>query len=468
MTRYTLSILHEHYAQLKSLLLRDRLEYGALMLCGRSRHVDPWTGEVEERALVLEVIDVGLDAFSERTATSMTWDTKPILSLAKRASTKGFALCIAHSHPRGGLEFSLMDDEADADSMHIIFNRIETDRPHLSLIMDNEGELVGRAFGPDLKPVPLNMIRIVGDQFTVRYTGRQFHQNRDEFDRSVRTFGPQAIADFSALRIGIIGNGGTGSAVASLLGRLGSSRLLLVDNDRVERTNLNRMHFSQLSDAILRNKKVEVVARELAAIGLTDAVVMRDGFVDSPDVRDALLSCDLIFGCTDDDLGREFLNRIAHFYLIPVIDMGLLIEPNDSGGYEVFDGRVTVVQPGYPCQVCRDLISPTRMLEQDMIRRDPEMFEQRRRAGYVVGGIAPNPAVVTFTTEVACMAVNEMLHRLTGFRGAESHASERVRNFRFLKDSDCIPAGASKDGCPLCGLRKWDGRGDMEPFLNRT
>ncbi len=468
MTRYTLTILDEHYERLRSLLLRDELEYGALMMCGRSRHIDPWTGELEERALVREVIDVGLDAFSERTATSMTWETKPILSLAKRAMTKGFALCIAHSHPRGGLEFSPKDDVADADSMHIIFNRMDTDRPHFSLIMDKVGELVGRAFGPDLKPAPISMIRIVGDRFTVRYPGRELHQTRDEFDRSVRTFGPQAVADLSELRIGLIGNGGTGSAVASLLGRLGSSRLLLVDNDRVERTNLNRMHFAQLSDAILRHKKVEVVARGLAAIGLTDIVVIRDGFVDSPGVRDALLSCDLIFGCTDDDIGREFLNRIAHFYLIPVIDIGLLIEPNDSGGYDVFDGRVTVIQPGYPCQLCRNLISPTRMLEQDMVRRDPELFELRRRAGYVVGGTAPNPAVVTFTTEVACMAVNEMLHRLTGFRGTESRASERVRNFRLLKDSDSLPAGASKDECPLCGLRKWDGRGDMEPFLNRT
>jgi len=60
-------------------------------------------------------------------------------------------------------------------------------------------------------------------------------------------------------------------------------------------------------------------------------------------------------------------------------------------------------------------------------RHDPERYEQYRHAGYIEGGADPSPVVVTFTTEIAAVAVNELLHRLTGFRGLDGHCAERVR-----------------------------------------
>jgi molybdopterin/thiamine biosynthesis adenylyltransferase len=214
--------------------------------------------------------------------------------------------------------------------------------------------------------------------------------------------------------------------------------------------------------------KVDVVADGIAQIGLAQAVVRMKHYVDAPECRDLLRSCDLVFGCTDDHLGRNFLNRLAHFYLIPVIDVGVLIDPNENGGYDSFDGRVTVIQPGYPCQLCRKLISPQIMLEEDMCRHDPQRFGLYRRAGYIEGGDDPSPVVATFTAEVASMAVNELLHRLTGFRGADGHCAERVRRFDWIKDSDIVPGGARNPDCPLCALRKYDGRGDMTPFMDQA
>src|SRR5436190_244748 len=98
MVRHTFTLLDEQRRRLHSMLLRDENEYGALMLCGRSRQVDPWTGVIEERALVREVIEVPKQAFLSRTPTSMTWSTTPLFNLAKLAISKNFAICIAHSH----------------------------------------------------------------------------------------------------------------------------------------------------------------------------------------------------------------------------------------------------------------------------------------------------------------------------------------------------------------------------------
>jgi molybdopterin/thiamine biosynthesis adenylyltransferase len=468
MVRYTLTILEQHYQQLKNSLFRDDSEYGALLLCGRSQQVDPWTNIVEERALVREVIEVPPDAFELRTPTSMIWSTTPLYRLAKLAIPKDYAICIAHSHPRGGLFFSELDDLADNESFEIVFGRMGTERPHFSMVMDNEGEFIVRAFGPDLLPQPAELTRVVGDRLTVRYPGRGEGISPAEFDRQARVFGPESVEDLGQLRVGIVGCGGTGSAVASLVARIGVKRFVLIDADRVDETNLNRLHFSTRADAIARRYKVDVIGDAIAQIGLARSVVRLAHFVDAPECRDAVRACDVIFGCTDDHLGRSFLNRLAHFYLIPIIDLGVLIEPNSVGSYDTFDGRVTVVQPSYPCQLCRQLISPQQMLQESMARKDPQLYEQYRRAGYIVGRNDPNPVVVTFTTEIAAVAVNELLHRLTGFRGENGHCAERIRRFDWIKDSDSVPGGKRNPECRLCGKRKYDGRGDMTPFLDQS
>jgi molybdopterin/thiamine biosynthesis adenylyltransferase len=468
MVRYTFTILDEHYQQLRQSLLRDENEYGALLLCGRSQQIDPWTGVIEDRALVREVINVPADAFLERTPTSLSWSTTPLFKLAKRAMARDYAICIAHSHPGNGLFFSEWDDIADKESFEIVFGRMNTERPHFALVMDRSGEFLVRAYDSDLGAHPAEFVRVLGDRFLVRYPGPDRIANPVEFDRQSRAFGASATEDLAYLRVGIVGCGGTGSAVASLLARSGVSQFLLIDPDRVDITNLNRLHFSTRSDAISRRYKVDVVGDAIAQIGLARTVVRIKQHADSPECRDALRACDVLFGCTDDHLGRNFLNRLAYFYMIPVIDMGVLIDPNEHGGYDSFDGRVTVIQPGYPCQVCRCLISSQKMLEEGMLRNDPARYEQYRRAGYVVGGTDPSPAVVTFTTEIAAVAVNELLHRLTGFRGAQGHCAERVRRFDWIKDSDMVPGGKRNPDCPLCALRKHDGRGDMTPFLNQS
>ena len=73
------------------------------------------------------------------------------------------------------------------------------------------------------------------------------------------------------------------------------------------------------------------------------------------------------------------------------------------------DGKVTVLLPGNICLICRGLIDPERMRAESLKRNDPAGYERERAAGYLPDEGDPAPAVVTFTTELACMAVNEMI-----------------------------------------------------------
>ena len=464
MTQCSLRLLDEQLSKISQLLFQDDNEAAVIALCGRSFVANPWTGEANEGFIVREIIEVPASAYESRSPVSFTWSTTPFYNALKRAEEKDFAVAVFHSHPEGRMEFSTADDVAERELFEIAFNRLESRRPHLSVIVDRNKSLAARAYGPDLKPQAIASIAVIGERWNLITTGN-VQTIGSELDRQVRAFGAKATEALGRLKIGVVGCGGTGSAVVSLLARIGVRSLALIDADHVDETNLNRLHFSSRSDANLRRLKVDVVGEGAAAIGLPISIVRFPHYADHAESLKALRACDAVFGCTDDHLGREVLNRLAHFYFIPIIDVGLLIEPNEAGGYDNFDGRVTVVQPGYPCQSCRELISD-KQIYLDSLRRDPELLEARRQAGYVPGDPDPSPVVVTFTTEVATMAVNELFHRLNGFRGADQRGSEHVRQFQFLKNADLLPAGKSKPGCRLCDQRRYDGRGDMMPLLD--
>jgi hypothetical protein len=99
-----------------------------------------------------------------------------------------------------------------------------------------------------------------------------------------------------------------------------------------------------------------------------------------------------------------------------------------------------------------------------MRRENPALYERRKAEAYVFGEGNPSPVVVTFTTEVATMAINEMLNRITGFRGPPM--KNLVRKFHLMEDFK--PGAKSRPGCALCDDAGYWGRGDVDPFLDRS
>ena len=193
---------------------------------------------------------------------------------------------------------------------------------------------------------------------------------------------------------------------------------MIIDDDIVEVTNLNRLHGATQADADAMRPKADVVAASIAAMGLGTRVVSLRGWVNAPHIRDALKASDVVLCCTDDHAGRVFLNRLAYFYLIPVFDMGLALAvatPPATGMADI-SARVTTVMPPEPCLLCRGAVDLDEAREENLRRQNPTEYERSKREAYVRGEGNPNPAVVTFTTEIACMAVNELLNRIVGFR----------------------------------------------------
>lgn len=269
----------------------------------------------------------------------------------------------------------------------------------------------GTLQGEDGITTPIDRLWRVGDDWQLRRSySSPSAQIAPIFSRSVRAFGSQVQATLGDLRIAIVGCGGTGSAVAEQLVRLGVRHLLLIDPDVLTDSNLTRVYGSTPQDVgkpkteVLRNH-LQRIAPDLKVDTLTSTIT-----VESAARR--LSSRDVVFGCTDDNAGRLVLSRVATFLLTPVIDVGVLLSSDAEGTLVGIDGRVTVVAPEGACLVCRDRVDLARAAAE---LRTPEERRRLEDEGYAPALGQVEPAVVSFTTAVAAAAVSELLERLIGF-----------------------------------------------------
>lgn len=396
----------------------------------------------------------------------ITWKTEYFVKLLKEIEEHGHAIAVVHNHPDGFPELSEVDKANEKELFRVLQNRNGKDRPHASLVITPDGGISGGSWDKILDLHQFDLIRIFGDKFKIFYPGKGQGPFANAFHRQELAFGKALNHDLAKLRIAVIGCGGTGSPTATLLARLGVGKILLIDEDYVDETNLNRLHCATISDAEAKRSKVDVLESAIINMGLGTEIKTISKWVEA-DNADALKSCDIVFGCTDDHQGRLLLNRLAYFYLIPVIDMGLLIKVSEADPPEisVLNGRVTVLFPRNVCLLCRNVINHDIARAEGLNRNNPEQYRELKKEAYVVGEGDPSPAVVTFTTEVAIMAVNEFIHRIQGFRGPNGSASERLR--LFIGCEDRRTGGKIREGCDLCDKQDFWGRGDMEPFLNR-
>lgn len=461
----TVTILEDHFKSLKEILFENP-SFGkpAILLCGRSTiSTDVWGDGKEERYLSRELFPLPLKNSGTKPQNDLQSDVVAGYEILKKALIDNLAIAFV-SGIRGEGSPLFFEEGREKEFFGELFNNIEGNGNLLSLKISENGEITGKAWAPDLTSTEVNFIRVIGKRFSFYYPEKYELVPREEFHRQQLAFGPTINSDFSKLKVGIIGCGATGSATAHLLTRLGVGQLLLIDNDHVERTNLNRLYGATLND--VGKSKVEVLKDFLVNIGLGTRIISIHNWVGTAQCRDYLKSCDVIFGCTDDNTGRIFLNRLAFFYYIPVFDMGVDIDPSltEPGRLQTLQGRVTVVTPGVTCLICRNVIDMEKARNESIKRTDPIRYEKLVvNDGYVKRENNPSPAVITFTTEVATMALNEFINRLTGFK--QGRAENSIMRF-FDKSTDQKPGSNPQEYCPVCSNAKLWGLGDIQPFMD--
>ena len=369
-----------------------------------------------------------------------------------------------HTHPCGEPLPSAADNRVD-EAIADVFRLRSGSEFYGTLIASPHGEGVdftGTLQREGSEAIPIDRCWLVGDRWRLILPFDKKSEGAvamGRFDRNVRAFGEAVQQAIGMLRIAIVGAGGTGSAVAEQLVRLGAHDLALVDGDTLSESNLIRVYGSK--HAQVRQEKISVLAQHLKAISPRVRCRTAATMCTRERVARTLASVDLIFGCTDDNAGRLVLSRLSTYYLVPVIDSGVLLSSDSEGRLNGIDGRVTILSPGNACLVCRDRI--------DTARAAAEMSTPTERKRLADEGYAPalgraEPAVVTFTTMVAAAAVNELLERLIGF-GHPSRPSEVLLR---MHDREFSSNSAQPRPHHYCHPRQEKlGLGDTEPFLEQ-
>ena len=464
MSLCAVTLLDDHAHQLRELVLpKHGREGAAYVLFRRALGTDAWENAPLIRYLSREVVPLDPERILSSSRNHVTTDNDAYVRVLQRASQSDCTPGFVHGHPGGFDCFSERDDTNEAALVQLAQNRNGKDNHLVSLVFAGDSLPIARVWTAPDSYSTFDSIGIVGRE--IRFDARGPAIDRPAFQRQELAFGPALTQTLACLRVGVVGCGATGTATVMLLARLGVRRLLLIDNDTVETTNLNRLLAASASD--VGEPKVDVTRAMVERMNLGADVHTYKGWVGDPALRDRLKSCDVLFGCTDDHDGRALLNRFAYFYLVPVFDMGIRINVAPDGAAVTHaDARVTAMIPGARCLLCHGVVNPVLAREDDLLRRDPEEYARRRAEGeaYIRGGGLPNPAVVTFTTGVACMAVDEFVHRLTNYRHS-GPIDHRVSKYHL---SDERRPGAASGPCPICLDPEYWGLGDTEPFLDRV
>src|SRR5262249_31326636 len=142
------------------------------------------------------------------------------------------------------------------------------------------------------------------------------------YNRQIRMFGKGGQADLASCRVGIIGLGGIGSLVAEYLARIGAGRFLLVDDDRVETSNLSRIVGACSSDARDKVTKVTVARRIIQQANSRAEIHLITDDVAKDSIAKQLTACDYLFLAADSMRARLVFNAIVHQYLIPGVQVG--------------------------------------------------------------------------------------------------------------------------------------------------
>lgn len=458
MTRYTLTFLEEDFNQLReSLNSSPDVENAAYLICRVSR------SESEARLLVREVIPVAKTHILEASAAHMKIASISFRSAMKRADAQKCSFAFVHTHPEGKPNHSSQDDREEASLFRTAYARIHSEAAiHASLVFIGGRISSARVWLSDGTVSPIERVRIIGRRFHFWFSNTDDRPIPEFFDRQIRAFGRELQPLLRRLRIGVVGAGGTGSAVIEQLTRLGIGYLFVSDGENFDASNVNRLYGSRVIDEGL--PKVKIIERLVADIGLGTEVRFLARPITFRSVFEEFRSCDAIFGCTDDEWGRSLLTRLAIYYAIPVFDMGVKIDSKD-GLIRSINGRVTTLIPGTACLFCRSRITSERVGAESLRATDSERADAQMKEGYIPELGEPAPSVVPFTTTVASSAVGEFLHRLTGFMGADRNSSEILHLF----DSTTVRRNSkpSRPEC-FCGNHSFWCRGDTRPFLDTT
>jgi molybdopterin/thiamine biosynthesis adenylyltransferase len=236
----------------------------------------------------------------------------------------------------------------------------------------------------------------------------------ERYDRQLRVWGVEAQERLKRSTALVVGVGGLGSPVAMYLAAAGVGRLVLVDPEVVELSNLNRQVLHWTTD--LGRAKVESAAEKLRRLNPhVEVVAVRRRIESLEDAVQLVREADVVVDCLDNWRTRFLINEACVRLGKPLVHAAV------RGLY----GQLMVVKPGEgPCLRC-------------LVPEEPPQEERIPVAGPTPGALGALEAM-------------EAVKLLTGYG---EPLVGKLLVYDGLHGSVDVIAVRKRENCPVCSRR---------------
>jgi len=252
-------------------------------------------------------------------------------------------------------------------------------------------------------------------------TGAMDADAAERYARQLRLpqVGEAGQARLASARVVILGAGGLGAPASLYLAAAGIGQLTLIDDDRVERSNLHRQVIH--ADARVGMLKTESAQIALAALNPRVRVEVRNERLQADSVERLLAGHDLVIDGADNFPARYLVAAASQRLRLPMI----------YGAVERFTGQVSVFDPRRADSPCYRCLFP----------EPPSAAEAPNCSEAGVLGVLPGIVGLLQATEALklILGIGEpLVGRLLSFDALAMH----FRETRLPRDPECPGCGA--------------------------
>ena len=368
----------------------------------------PATGATRKTALVFEIIEP--KAGERELHGNASFDSSYLSRAVQIACKKKAGVAFMHNHLSPGWQ-SMSEPDVIAERDRISPPARATELPLLGMTLGTDGSWSARVWEWDGKKFNrrwCDKVRVVGKRLGLTFNDHTMPPTKRQpiLQRTVDTWGMKCQNNLARLRIGIIGAGSVGGMVAETLARMGIQNLLIVDPDRVEIHNLDRLLHATQND--IGKHKASLSAERLRNCATAESFKVDSCTLPAQHEKalGKILDCDLLFSAVDRPLPKDLLNRIAYTHCIPVVSGGVYIDNKSDGSLGQAAWSAASIAPGRRCLRCDGQYTSSEvMMEKDGSLDDPAYIQ-----GLVEQGQAQsNQNVFPFSANLASCMVIEMV-----------------------------------------------------------
>ena len=423
----------------------------------------PATGLTRKSALIHEII---MPLKGERHLhKNASFEPGYLARAIRRACAEGTGLAFMHNHLSGGWQdMSSVDVIAERD--RIAPPARATGYPLVGLTLGTDHSWSARFWtwnDTKFDRSWCDKVRVVGSRLRITFNDRAVPAPKRNplLRRTIDTWGEARQRDIARLRVGIVGVGSVGCMIAEALARMGVEYLVLIDPDRIESHNLDRILFAGKND--VGKFKTALAEKHLknSATAENFHVTSHTAPIQTEHAVLSALDCDLLFSAVDRPLPKDLLNRMAYAHCIPVISGGVYIDNKPDGTMGQAAWSVSTVGPNRRCLRCDGQYSSSGVImERDGSLDDPTYL---RRAAV---GVSPvNQNVFPFSANLASFMVIEMVRLIAADSwwpdiGGKLYYSMIPAQLKTTR-AQCLPT------CSICE-KTMHGDGYRYPFLTSS